>query len=168
MLLAIHPRFARLILRGEKTFELRRRAPGLRAGSWIALYATAPEQALTGLVRAEEILVGHPESLWDKVRDGCALEPREYWKYYAGASRAVGIRLADPIPFSEPLRLAQLRRIWPGFRPPRSFCYLDGDLLVDVWNHAGLCALPRQPQENAYELRRLPGSRGSSGPYTSS
>jgi len=130
-----------MILRGEKTIELRRRSPNRLPEFWIALYATAPEQALIGLVRAAEIIVGSPDALWQQVKDGCGLGQEHYRSYYAGASRAVGIRLVDPIAFSEPLHLARLRCSWPGFRPPRSFSYLGHKELQEVGNHAGVCIL---------------------------
>lgn len=62
LLLAIHPHFARMILQGKKTVELRRRAPSRQTNFWIALYSTAPEKALIGLVRAAEVLVDTPEA----------------------------------------------------------------------------------------------------------
>ena len=37
LLLSINPHYARLILRGEKTVELRRRAPRRPSDSWLVL-----------------------------------------------------------------------------------------------------------------------------------
>ena len=139
LLLSINPRFARMILRGEKTVELRRRAPRCSTEFWIALYATAPERAMIGVVRAREVIVGSPDGLWADVEDGCGLGREEYRSYYEGATRAVGIRLSDPIPLMEPIPLDRLRRSWPEFRPPRSFAYLAEERVHELWDHAGMC-----------------------------
>jgi predicted transcriptional regulator len=141
LLLAIHPRFARMILRGEKTVELRRRAPNRPAGYWIALYSTSPEKALIGLVRAAEVLIDTPEALWQLVKDGCGVGKDDYRRYYSGANRAVGIRLSDPIEFVEPLHLDNLRCFWPRFTPPRSFAYLGNEEVIEVGNRTGVCVL---------------------------
>lgn len=128
-----------MILRGEKTIELRRRAPRCSTEFWIALYATTPERAMIGVVRAHEVLVETPEDLWEQVEDACGVERDEYRRYYEGATRAVGIRLAAPISFSKPVSLDRLRNSWPGFNPPRSFTYLSPEQTQDVWGHAGMC-----------------------------
>jgi predicted transcriptional regulator len=135
LLLSIHPHLARLILQGEKTIELRRRAPRRPPEFWIALYATAPMRALVGLVKASEILVDQPDDLWERVKDGCGLEGEAYRSYFAGANRAIGIRLAGPIPFERPWRLESLRSAWRGFRPPRSYSYLSQDRAEEVWDY---------------------------------
>lgn len=127
-----------MILRGEKTVELRRRAPRCSTDFWIALYATAPERAMIGVVRARQVLVSTPAGLWDEVREACGLEHEEYMSYYEGASRAVGLRLSDPISLMEAIPLDRLRLRWPEFRPPRSFAYLPEERVRDIWEAAGM------------------------------
>jgi predicted transcriptional regulator len=130
-----------MILQGEKTIELRRRAPRRSTEFWLALYATTPERAVIGIVKAREVIVATPEDLWERVEDACGLGRDEYRRYYEGSSRAVGIRLEDPCSFSNPVSLDRLRNLWPGFHPPRSFAYLSDDQIQEVWGHAGLCCV---------------------------
>ncbi|OJW27633.1 MAG: hypothetical protein BGO49_23075 [Planctomycetales bacterium 71-10] len=139
LLLSIKPRFAHMILRGEKYVELRRRAPRCPTDFWLALYATTPERAVIGVVRARQVVVATPEELWEQVEDGCGLGGDEYRRYYEGARRAVGIWLEAPIPVPKPVSLESLRIAWPGFQPPRSFAYLSHEQKRDVWSHAGQC-----------------------------
>jgi predicted transcriptional regulator len=139
LVLSIHPRFAGMILRGEKTVELRRRAPRCPTDFWIAIYSTSPERAMIGVVRASGVLVASPDELWGTVEGGCGLGREEYRSYYQGADRAVGITLSDPTPFTKPVSLDQLRSSWPEFRPPQSFAYLAPERVHDVWGHAGMC-----------------------------
>ena len=142
LLLSISPRFAHLILSGEKVVELRRRAPRCSTDFWLALYATTPERAVIGVVRAREVVVATPEELWAQVEDGCGLRDDEYRHYYEGARRAVGIWLEAPFSFPKPVSLDSLRIAWPGFQPPRSFTYLSHEQKQDVWDHAGMCFMP--------------------------
>jgi predicted transcriptional regulator len=121
--------------------ELRRRAPRCSTDFWIALYATSPERAVLGGVRAREVIVASPDDLWRQVEDGCGLRGDEYRRYYDGATHAVGIRVEDPITFSSPLKLDWLRSSWPTFTPPRSFTYLSKERIQDLGDHAGLCFL---------------------------
>lgn len=137
-----------MILLGEKTVELRRRAPRRSTDFWIALYATAPERAIVGVVRAREVLVGSPDQLWAVVEDGCGLGRDEYQSYFEGAGRAVGIRLTDPVPFEAPILLEDLRRLWPSFRTPQSFAYLSDEQVQDVWDRSGLCFIRRAEYQN--------------------
>jgi predicted transcriptional regulator len=165
LLLSINPRFARLILRGEKTVELRRRAPRCSTDFWIALYATSPVRAIVGFVRALEVLVAPPDDLWPNVETGCALRREDYLGYYEGASRAVGIQLADPFSFETPMSLDTMRSSWPEFRPPRSFAYLRGERVQQVWSHAGLCTIGREEtgtvkKRGRIDYRQLSGRLG--------
>ena len=136
LLLSIHPRFARMILSGEKTVELRRRAPRRPPEFWVALYATAPECAVIGIVRACEVLVGRPDDLWSRVGCESGLGREEYRSYFGDTGRAVGIRLVDPVPFERPVRLDTLRTNWPGFNPPQSFSYLTEERRDDLLAHS--------------------------------
>lgn len=141
LLLSINPRYARMILRGAKTIELRRRAPRCSTDFWLALYATTPERAVIGIVLAREVIVTTPEVLWEQASNACGLDQDEYRRYYEGANRAVGIWLEAPFLFSKPMGLDQLRKSWPGFQPPRSFTYLSQEQTQEVWDHAGLCGI---------------------------
>lgn len=141
LLFSINPRFAHMILRGEKYVELRRRAPRCSTDFWLALYSTTPERAVIGVVRARQVVVTTPDELWVQVEKGCGLDGDEYRRYYEGTSRAVGIWLEAPISFPNPVSLDSLRTAWPGFQPPRSFAYLSHEQKQDVWSHAGQCGL---------------------------
>jgi len=94
---------------------------------------------MIGVVRASRVLVAPPDDLWKTVKDKCGLDREEYERYYEGASRAVAIRLTDPTPFMNQISLDQLRCSWPEFRPPRSFAYLSGERIHEVWGYAGIC-----------------------------
>ena len=145
LLLSINPRFARMILQGDKTIELHSRAPRRSTDFWLALYATTPERAVIGIVRAREVIVATPEELWVQVQNDCGVGKEEYRRYYEGTVRAVGLRLETPLSFSNPVSLEYLRNLWPGFQPPRSFAYLSDEQIEEVWEHAGLRCIHGAP-----------------------
>lgn len=125
LFLSIHPRFVDKILSGEKTIELRRRRPRSVAGEWIAIYATTPERQLRGIARVTEVRVGGVRDMWPEARLQAGVTKKEYESYFSECERAVGIVLADPVSFAEPVSLERLRELWPNFQPPQGFRYLD-------------------------------------------
>lgn len=125
LFLSIHPRFVDKILSGEKTIELRRRRPRSVAGGWIAIYATTPQRQLRGIARVTEVRVGGVRDMWPQARLQAGVTKKEYESYFSDCERAVGIVLADPVSFAEPVSLERLRELWPNFQPPQGFRYLD-------------------------------------------
>lgn len=125
LFLSIHPRFVDKILSGEKTIELRRRRPRSVAGDWIAIYATTPQRQLRGIARVTEVRVGGVRDMWPEARLQAGVTKKEYESYFSNCERAVGIVLADPVSFAEPVSLERLRELWPNFQPPQGFRYLD-------------------------------------------
>jgi predicted transcriptional regulator len=131
LFLSIHPRFVDKILSGKKTIELRRRRPRSVAGDWIVIYATTPERQLRGIARVTEVRVGGVRDMWPEARLQAGVTKKEYESYFSNCERAVGIVLADPVSFDEPVSLERLRELWPNFQPPQGFRYLD-DVQVKV------------------------------------
>ena len=127
LFLSIHPRFVEKILSGEKTIELRRRRPRSVAGDWIAIYATTPERRLRGIARITEVRVGGVRDMWAEARLQAGVTKSEYESYFSDCDRAVGIVLADPLSFAEPVSLERLRELWPNFQPPQGFRYLNDE-----------------------------------------
>ena len=127
LVLSVKPRFAKELLRGVKTVELRRVRPRrIRCGDYVLLYATAPKAVFAGFCRVAEIVFDSPVGLWPRVQDAAGITRREYFEYFRGADHAIGIVVERPIAFVEGLSLNDSRRCVPGFMPPQSFCYLDG------------------------------------------
>lgn len=133
LLISINPRFAKMILCGSKTVELRRCSPRNPSILWVALYATTPERSIIGIARAQDIIVATPDELWNLVFDKCGINRDQYDRYYTGSKRAVGIFLDQYYSFSSPMHLDYLRHLWPGFHPPRSFLYLTSKQSDDVF-----------------------------------
>lgn len=123
--LAIKPRYARDILSGAKTVELRRTRPrDLREGSLVVLYASSPVRAVLGTAEVERIVTTAPIELWPLVASQSRINRAEFDHYFVGADEATGIFVRAPAPTPSPYRLDEIRQDWPGFHPPQAFRYL--------------------------------------------
>lgn len=125
LLISIRPRFAELILSGQKTVELRRVRPTIGAGAHVLLYASSPVRELVGTCTVESVSVGHADELWASHGPHSGVTRAEFDEYFEGANRAVGISLRDARRVKRPRSLTELRERLPGFNPPQSFSYLS-------------------------------------------
>ena len=144
-ILSIKPVYSALILRCEKTVELRRgTCAGIQPGDWLWLYATRPVKAIVGRVRVEEKLhFDHPDS---PAQDGLWLPMREYYRRWGklaclnyeefhaylypvrGAMKLTVLRLAHPKE-----RIVQ-GRLPEGVRPPQSYMRFHPLLYAEIFS----------------------------------
>jgi predicted transcriptional regulator len=132
LLVSLKPRFAEMILAGEKTVELRRVRPSIEPGALVVFYASSPVKGVLGTGRVAAIDTSSPSALWERHGSLSGLSRREFSAYFAGSDEAVAIALTDVRRLSKPVPLAELRRRWQGFRPPQSFRYLDAAQAANV------------------------------------
>src|SRR4051812_28659243 len=125
LLVSLRPRFASLVLSGEKSVELRRTIPDVECGALVLIYESSPTRRLAGMGRIGAIDVGDPKRIWNANGAATGLTRAEFDVYFAGTDRAVAITLEAAQPLVQPLSLEELRRRWTGFRPPQSFRYLS-------------------------------------------
>jgi len=125
LLLSVRPSFAKMILSGEKTIELRRTKPRLIGGDHVLLYESSPTMALVGLFEVDHVITGTPSSLWRRVRDKAGISKAIFDSYFCGATDGYGIVVRKVKSLSCSVPLETLRRIMPGFHPPQSYRYLD-------------------------------------------
>lgn len=126
LLISIRPRFARAILDGAKTVELRRTRPALNSGASVLLYASTPIKAVVGYADIIEVIEAHPSLFWSEHRDATAISGLDFDRYFEGSDIAVGLRLHRVVKAPSPIPLRSLRRL--GIEPPQSWRYLDPEL----------------------------------------
>lgn len=128
LFVSLKPRFAEMILNGEKTVEIRRVAPTISPGALVIFYASSPSMQVVGSGRVGALDRASPTALWERHRDGCGLTRSEFRGYLAGVRGAVAITLGDVRRLPRTIPLTELGRLlWAGFRPPQSWRYLDAD-----------------------------------------
>ncbi len=124
-LLSIKPRFADLLLSGEKTIELRKKAPCVERGSLLILYASSPICAFVGALEVKQVVRAEPLALWREYRQITGVSQEEYWSYYENSEMAEGVLVEQVIAFDQALSLPEIRSVWHGFMPPQSFRYIE-------------------------------------------
>ncbi len=131
LFLSVKPIFARRILDGTKTIELRRVRPNIALGDMVLIYSTSPDMALIGSAQVAQLLFGAPHHIWAQVRDHAGVSREEFDDYFSGATTASGIRLCAVRRLARPICLRELRERWPWLKPPQSYRYVDACLDLD-------------------------------------
>ena len=124
LVISVRPMFADAILDGRKTIEIRRQRPNVQPGTLGFVYASSPIQAVVGLFRIDRIFSGTPEEIWLEGQCGAGISRHDFDDYLADAEYGHAMAISCVYPFPNPVNLSQLRKIWPGCKPPRSFGYL--------------------------------------------
>ena len=124
LFISVKPEYAGRILEGSKRVELRRTLPRVEPNDEVLIYSSSPQMELVARARIGSVETASPTSMWTRVRDDAGVTRAEYRAYFSGASKAVAIWLTDVTPLSKPVSLRELRKKWPGFRPPQGYRYV--------------------------------------------
>lgn len=124
-LLPIRPRFAELIISGEKKVEFRK-TRFRHDVSHVVLYASRPVQKISAYFEVSGMCADSPEGLWARYHSVAGIKRTEFDAYYASAGFGVAIEIGEVWPLPEPLPLSALDE---SLSPPQGFAYLDADAL---------------------------------------
>ncbi|GAA5207555.1 ASCH domain-containing protein [Microbacterium kyungheense] len=131
LLLSVRPRFARALLDGTKTAEIRRRFPNVPEGMTVIIYASSPEKAVLGTMRARRLIRSNTEKIWRDYSDVIGIENSELTEYLEGASECSVLELDAPERWSRSVGLAELRHLLH-VEPAQSFRYLSEKQLAHL------------------------------------
>lgn len=129
---SLRPEFARLILCGRKTVELRRVQPNLSAGQWGVVYSSTPERAVIGCFRVRSVDCRPVEEIWERWGMRACLSREDFMLYFQKVARGTAIIIDETQTFQVPIPLERLRSIIPGFVVPQSYRFLSGNELSAV------------------------------------
>jgi len=122
ILLSVKPRFADLIVSGEKRVEFRRTAPSIAVGT-IVVYASAPTSAIVAIVPVRQTVYASVSKLWAISRElGGGLTRDELRNYFNNRDNGYAFLLGEVHAYVRPIRPD---RIVHDFRAPQSFRYLS-------------------------------------------
>jgi predicted transcriptional regulator len=124
VLISIKPKYVKSIIEGEKRYEFRKAIFKDRSVNRIFIYSSAPVKKIVALFEISTILEDNPIVLWDQVRDHAGIEDSEFFSYFEGRSRAFAIGIQNLQEFNDPIDPYDTM---PGFVPPQSYYYLDGE-----------------------------------------
>lgn len=123
LLVSIHNHYARLILSGEKSVELRRRFDASASGSRMLIYATQPTAAIIGHVDIKEVDILPVDELWLRHGASAAISVDDFKHYYAGTETGCALLLSNPTTYRDPVPLKELREEY-GLNAPQSYLVL--------------------------------------------
>lgn len=127
ILISLAPIYARAILNGNKTVELRRRRIHVREGTRIWIYSKLPVGSIEATAIVERICLADPESIWSEFHQTVGITKAAFNEYFDGCSRGCAVVLRDVSPVNPTMELAQLRTAISGFHPPQFFKRLRRD-----------------------------------------
>lgn len=133
LLVSIHNHYARLILSGKKSVELRRRFDASAAGSRMLIYATLPTAAVIGHVDIEKIDILPVDELWQQHGASAVISAENFKLYYDGADKGCALLLSNPTTYQSPVPLKNLREEY-GLNAPQSYLVLK-DAHRDLIEH---------------------------------
>jgi len=133
LFLSVRPKYAERILHGIKTVELRRIRPSISKGDMIVIYSTSPTKEIKAISFVQNVLCTSIDQLWKKVKDKAGITRNEFDDYFKGAKAGVAIYITKVKKFSFPITLSSLRKIWPAFRPPQSYCYVSDQEVSEIF-----------------------------------
>lgn len=127
LIISVKPRFADLILTGEKTYELRRIKPNIKKNDRILLYVTAPRKELIATLSIENVYEEKIYPLYKLVKGKCGLNKTEFMTYFRDKDKGYAIKIKKVFRLSNPINWEELQRI--DFHPPQLYQYAKEDLL---------------------------------------
>lgn len=122
VIMAIKPKYAKLIYEGKKQWEFRKAPPPLMRFVWV--YESAPVSAITGTLFFRSKVEGIVEDVWETVtrgkvftRNGTGIGLDKLKDYVGKHPTVAALRVACPERMEKPVKIA--------FRPPMNWCTLD-------------------------------------------
>lgn len=128
--LAIRPRFAESIIKGEKEVEFRKVRFRAKV-SHMVVYASNPVQRVLGYFQVSCIEENDPEYLWNRYNSRGGLSRTEFLHYYGKAKNGVAITVGKIWKFREPVRVPELDAT---FKIPQNFAYLAHGMFETILN----------------------------------
>ena len=131
LIISVKPEYARKILKGEKTIELRKCAPKkVGKDGYILIYVTAPVKELWGIYKIENIIKENPNTLWENFGKQTGISKKEFNDYYKENNSAFGIQLQEVKNLiKHSIKLDNLKNSIPGFMPPQTYSYIDKNII---------------------------------------
>lgn len=134
ILLSVKPRFADLIVAGEKRVEFRRAVPSAEIGL-IVVYSSAPTKAIVAVATVKATVCHRMTKLWAISRElGGGLTRAELHQYFSNRDSGYAILLDEVYALPQPISPASFIQ---DFRAPQSFRYLSATELDSAFKALG-------------------------------
>lgn len=122
ILVSFQPKYAELLLSGEKKIEFRKKFAAIEPGTSVAMYSSSPACAIVGVLKVEGVSVLPLDELW-RLAKGVPGESREEFdSYYEGCETGSAIFVSG-VRRVRPISLDEMRAKYD-IEPPMSWRYL--------------------------------------------
>lgn len=121
VILAVKPKYARLILAGRKEYEFRK-AVFKDSVDTVFIYSSYPEKRIVAHFKVDIIHEDTPENLWRMSSDRAGLTEEEFFQYFGGREYGYAIRIRDLEILRIPLDPWEMIA---DFHPPQNYCYTE-------------------------------------------
>ena len=119
-IISLKPRYARLVLSGDKTVELRNRIVKLKPGTLIWIYATRPMARIVGVAEVELVVHAGPAEIWRRFGEDICVD-RSGFDSYIGRERVSALVLGAVEELGGVMTLDRIRRSVRAFQPPQFY-----------------------------------------------
>ena len=122
-IISIKPKYVELILRGEKTVEVRRGALKFPLGEPVLVYATKPIGQIVGVFTTGRVTSYCREFAQKSLHliEAAALSEEEYRRYIDGAKAVTAIHLSAVWKLRRPVTIGEMQEHLQNWRPPQSW-----------------------------------------------
>lgn len=127
ILISLRPGYAKAILDGSKTVELRRRRVRVDVGTRVWLYSTAPTARIEGSALIQRVHVGDLCGIWSQYSRRIGVSRSEFDEYFRGCKNGCAILLVEVRPITPTVSLSALRKRIGSFHPPQFFKRLSAN-----------------------------------------
>lgn len=121
VLLSIKPKYADLILDGEKLYEFRRAIFKSPLVKKVIIYASSPVQKVVGEFEIDRILSLETDELWKQTMKYSGIDKAFYDKYFEGKEIGHAIKVKSVKRYAKYRELNEFDINYP----PQSFVYLN-------------------------------------------
>lgn len=125
ILLSIKPKYVEAMAEGKKSYEFRKSIFKNRSIERVFLYSTQPVGKVVGSFKVGRVISDTPRLLWESFGTASGVTYSDFFDYFKSTNLGYAIEIIDLRVFQTPLRPDLY---FPGFKPPRSFMYIDGQL----------------------------------------
>lgn len=129
LIISVKPEFAKKIINGEKTIELRKSSPQkVGKENYVIIYVTSPIKKIWGICKISDIIKDDPRCFWNKYGNQTGVTKKQFEDYYKYSKTAFGIVLKEIKNFSKySIELENLKKAFPNFKPPQTYSYIHRD-----------------------------------------
>ena len=130
LLLSIHVEYARSIISGKKTVELRRKFPlfKIEDKKKIFIYACAPISQIIGECDLKEVKKFSLKTLWDETKYHSMVNYCLFEKYFRGCDFGFALYLKNPVEYNRNKTLKEI--FGKNENPPQSYRYVSDKLVA--------------------------------------